>query len=72
MRRVTIDGPVSVGIDGRCGKGRNSWPEPAPEDYGQSTAALPQYFRRLGDLKRVVDLNAEVAHGAFDPMASGP
>jgi hypothetical protein len=26
----------------------------------------------LGDLKRVVDLNAEVAYGAFDPMASWP
>ena len=26
----------------------------------------------LGDLMRVVDLNAEVAYGAFDPMASWP
>jgi hypothetical protein len=26
----------------------------------------------LRDLKRVVDLNAEVAYGALDPMASGP
>jgi hypothetical protein len=37
-----------------------SWPEPACEGYGQSTAALPgtSDVDFLGDLKRVVDLNA--------------
>jgi hypothetical protein len=52
----------------------SNWPEPARKGYGQSTAALPgtSDVDFLGDLKRVVDLNAEVADGAFDPMASGP
>ena len=40
----------------------------------QSTAGCPGTsdvdFR--GDLNPVADLNAEVAYGAFDPMASGP
>jgi hypothetical protein len=50
------------------------WPEPAREGYGQSTAALPgtSDVDFLGDLKRVVDLNAQVAYGAFDPMARWP
>jgi hypothetical protein len=45
--------------------------ERAREGYGQSTAALPgtSDVDFLGDLKRVVDLNAYVAYGAFDPIA---
>jgi hypothetical protein len=47
------------------------WPEPAREGYGQSTAALPgtSDVDFLGDLKRVVDLNALVAYGPFQPIA---
>ena len=47
-------------------------PEPAREGYGQSTAALPgtSDVDFLGDLKRVVDLNTEVAYGAFDPRVA--
>jgi hypothetical protein len=36
VRRVTIDGPVWVGIDGRCGKRRNS-------DAQVSAAALKEH-----------------------------
>jgi hypothetical protein len=43
-----------------CSAGVRSWPEPARAGYGQSTAALPgtSDIDFLGDLKRVVDVNA--------------
>jgi hypothetical protein len=47
-------------------------PNPPEKDHGQSTAALPgtSDVDFLGYLKRVVDLNAEVAYGAFDPRVA--
>jgi hypothetical protein len=42
-------------------------PEPDREGYGQSTPPGTSDVDFLGDLKRVIDLNAEVAYGAFDP-----
>jgi hypothetical protein len=49
--------------------------EPGRGGYGQSTAALPGAIAEvdfLGDLTRVVELNTEVAYGAFDPMDRWP
>jgi hypothetical protein len=43
-----------------------------PQPPDRITGRARQLVDFLGDLKRVVDLNAEVAYGAFDPMASGP
>jgi hypothetical protein len=44
-------------------------PNPPEKVIGQSAAALPgtSDVDFLGDLKRAVDLNAEVAHCAFQP-----
>jgi hypothetical protein len=42
------------------------------EGYRQSTAALPGIsdVDFLGDLKRVIDLNASAAYDAFDPRVA--
>ena len=47
---------------------------PNPPERATGRAALPgtSDVDFLGDLKRVVDLNAQVAYGAFDPMARWP
>jgi hypothetical protein len=49
-------------------------PNPPEKVMGRVRQLCPALQTSIffGDLKRVVDLNAEVAHCAFDPMASGP
>ena len=47
-------------------------PNPPERVVGQSTAALPgtSDVGFLGDLKSIVDLNTDVAYGAFDPRVA--
>jgi hypothetical protein len=49
VRRVTIDGPASVGLDGRHGKRRNSRAEPLrPPEIGLDVSLLWCVNDRLG------------------------